>query len=68
MKTNVTGANKLSKKLLAILILAGISTMVQGADNSIFIDQAGSNSSITINQDGAGNKVGGLLKLVQIKQ
>ena len=31
------------------------------ADNNIYVDQAGDNSTITIRQDGSGNKVKGIL-------
>ena len=47
-------------KLLTAIIGAMFAVGVYAADNSIFIDQTGSNSIITINQDGAGNKIGGL--------
>ena len=60
MKNNIKSNTGFSKKLITIFILAGIATLTQATDNSIFIDQTGSNSSITINQDGAGNRIGGL--------
>lgn len=54
------GAGGLSRKLLTILMLIGISTLGKAADNSIYIDQSGDFANITINQDGAGNQVRGL--------
>ena len=38
-------------------IFLGLALTVYGADNSIYIDQAGDSSSITIFQDGGGNQV-----------
>lgn len=38
-------------------IFLGLALTVYGADNSIYIDQAGDSSSITITQDGGGNQV-----------
>ena len=50
---------KLAKKI--IIAMLGFSMFaVQAADNTVYIDQTGSNSNIVVNQDGAGNKVGGL--------
>jgi hypothetical protein len=60
MKTSIKGVGKLSRKLLTILVLSGMATLGYAADNSIYIDQAGDFSNITINQDGAGNQVRGL--------
>lgn len=60
MDTRNTGAGKLSRKLLAILMLSGMTTLGFAADNSIYIDQSGDFANITINQDGAGNQVRGL--------
>lgn len=60
MKTRNTGVGKLSRKLLTILVLAAMPILGHTADNSIYIDQAGDFSNITINQDGAGNQVRGL--------
>ena len=54
------GAGKLSRKLLTILVLAGMSTLGRAADNSIYIDQSGDFANITINQDGSGNQIRGL--------
>ena len=49
------------KKLLSIItILAAFTTNIQAADNTIYIDQAGDNATITILQDGAGNRVRGI--------
>lgn len=60
MNTRKTGACKLSSKLLAVSMLY-MSVSVMAADNSIYIDQAGDNSTVTITQDGSGNKVKGIL-------
>jgi len=60
MDKRIKGAGKLSRKLLTILVLSGMSTLGHAADNSIYIDQSGDFSNITINQDGAGNQVRGL--------
>ena len=62
MKQERTGAGGLSRKLSAILLsavmlIAGLSL---AADNSIYIDQAGDNATVTINQDGSANVVRGL--------
>ena len=60
MKTSLKGAGKLSRKLLTILMLTAMSTLGYAADNSIYIDQSGSNSAISITQDGYGNVVKGI--------
>jgi hypothetical protein len=54
------GVGKLSRKLLTILMLSGMTTLGHAADNSIYIDQSGDFADVTINQDGAGNQVRGL--------
>ena len=54
------GAGSLSRKLTAILVLAVMPMLGHTADNSIYIDQAGDFTNVTINQDGAGNQVRGL--------
>jgi len=56
----MTGVGGLSRKLLTIMLLS-ISATSWGVDNSIYIDQSGDNSTITMTQDGAGNKVNGIL-------
>jgi len=61
MEYGRTGAGGLSRKLLTILMLSAMTTLGHAADNSIYIDQAGDNSTITMTQDGAGNKVKGIL-------
>jgi hypothetical protein len=43
------------------LTLMGISATSWAVDNSIYIDQSGDNSTITMTQDGASNKVKGIL-------
>jgi hypothetical protein len=60
MKTCITGAGKLSRKVLTILMLSAMTTLGYAADNSIYIDQSGDFNTITVNQDGAGNQVKGL--------
>ena len=58
MKTSsLKGAGKLSRKLLTILMVAAMPTLGYAVDNSIYIDQTGSNATIAITQDGAGNTV-----------
>ena len=64
MDTRNTGAGKLSRKLLTILMLSGMATLGHAADNSIYIDQSGDFANVTINQDGAGNQVKGLTSAV----
>ena len=60
MKTSLKGAGKLSRKLLTILIMAAMPGLGHTADNSIYIDQSGANSTIAITQDGYGNVVKGI--------
>jgi hypothetical protein len=62
MKRSIIGSDGLSKKLSAILLSAVmlITGLALAADNSIYIDQAGDNATVTINQDGSGNVVRGL--------
>lgn len=60
MDKRIKGAGKLSRKLLTILMLSGMTTLGMAADNSIYIDQSGDFADVTINQDGAGNQVRGL--------
>jgi hypothetical protein len=60
MKKRMTGGGKLSRKILTVMLL-GISATSWAVDNSIYIDQAGDYSTITMTQDGAGNKVRGIL-------
>ena len=55
------GAGGLSRKLLTILVLSAMTTLGYAADNSIYIDQTGDNSTITMTQDGSGNRVKGIL-------
>jgi len=50
----------LSRKLLTVILLS-VSAISWATDNSIYIDQAGDNSTITMTQDGAGNRVKGIL-------
>jgi hypothetical protein len=60
METRMKGVGGLSRKLLTVILLS-VSTISWATDNSIYIDQAGDNSTITMTQDGAGNRVKGLL-------
>ncbi len=48
-------------KLMAFVASAMFWGSGYAADNSIYIDQSGDNSTITMTQDGAGNKVKGIL-------
>lgn len=61
MEQRNKGVGKLSRKLLTILMLSGMATLGHAADNSIYIDQSGDNSTITMTQDGAGNRIKGIL-------
>jgi hypothetical protein len=60
MVKNKKGNGSIPRKLTAILVLAVMPLLGYAADNSIYIDQAGDNSTITITQDGAGNTIRGL--------
>jgi hypothetical protein len=48
-------------KLMAFIASAMFWGSGYAADNSIYLEQAGDNSTITVTQDGAGNKVKGIL-------
>jgi hypothetical protein len=61
MNKSLKGAGELSRKLLTILVLTAMSTLGYAVDNSIFIDQSGSNAVVNITQDGAGNTVKGIV-------
>ena len=61
MITRIKGAGELSRKLLTILVLSAITTSGYAVDNSIYIDQSGDNAIVTITQDGAGNRVKGIV-------
>jgi hypothetical protein len=61
METRMKGGGELSRKLLTILVLSAMTTLGHAADNSIFIDQAGDNSTITMTQDGSSNRIRGIL-------
>jgi hypothetical protein len=56
----MTGGSGLSRKLLTVMLLS-VSAISWATDNSVYIDQAGDNSTITMTQDGAGNRVKGIL-------
>ena len=45
--------------MMALIAAMAFSTFA--ADNTIYIDQAGDNATVTINQDGAGNRVKGIV-------
>ena len=70
MDQRLTGAGKLSRKVLTTLLTVGILSMgtCWAVDNSIYIDQSGSFGNITITQDGAGNTVKGLTSSGQAGQ
>ena len=57
MNKSLKGGGELSRKVLTILMLAVMPTLGYAVDNSIYIDQTGSNAVINITQDGAGNTV-----------
>jgi len=59
--SSLKGAGKLSRKLLTILVVAAMPSLGYAVDNSIFIDQSGSNAVVNITQDGAGNTVKGIV-------
>lgn len=48
-------------KLMAFVISAMFWGSGYAADNSIYLDQAGDNSTVTLTQDGSGNKVKGII-------
>ena len=60
MEIRKKGGGGLSRKLLTVLLMTS-SAISWAVDNSIYIDQTGDNSTITMTQDGAGNKVKGIL-------
>jgi hypothetical protein len=64
MEKRIKGGGELSRKLLTILVLAAMPILGYTADNSIYIDQSGDYTNVTINQDGAGNQVKGLTSAV----
>jgi hypothetical protein len=61
MKKSLKGVGNLSRKLIAILVMAAMSSLGYAVDNSIYIDQTGDNAVINITQDGAGNTVKGVV-------
>ena len=60
MKKMMTGGSGLSRKLLTVMLLS-VSAISWATDNSVYIDQAGDNSTVTMTQDGAGNRIKGIL-------
>jgi len=63
METSIKGVGKLSRKLLTILVLSGMTTsgfaLAQTGPNNVYIEQIGNQNTITIEQVGAANQVGG---------
>jgi hypothetical protein len=57
MVKRMKGTGSIPRKFTAILALAVMSMSGYAADNSIYIDQSGDNATITMTQDGAGNRV-----------
>jgi hypothetical protein len=58
MKNRTTGSGELSRKILAILMTTVM--LSSGAfANDVYVEQIGDNSSVSITQTGAGNKVNG---------
>ena len=60
MKKRLKGVGGLPRKLFTILMLSAMATLGWAADNSIYIDQAGDGATISMTQDGAGNRVRGI--------
>ena len=60
MKKMITGGSEFSRKLLTVMLLS-VSAISWATDNSVYIDQAGDNSTITMTQDGSGNRIKGIL-------
>ena len=58
MKKRITGGGKLSRKVLTILMMAGMLSSGARA-NDVYVDQIGDNTSVSITQTGAGNTVNG---------
>lgn len=58
MVKSKTGGGGLSRKLLAILVMAGMPLSVSVA-NDVYMEQVGDNSVISVTQTGAGNVVNG---------
>ena len=53
-----TGNGKVSRKLLAILIASGMMSSVAHA-NEVYMEQIGDNTTVSVTQTGAGNRVNG---------
>lgn len=65
MKTSMTGVGKLSRKLLTVAVFGAFVSMVQAQNvstgpNNVYIEQIGNTNTITIQQVGASNNVGGI--------
>ena len=58
MKKRITGGGRLSRKLLASLMMAGMLSSGAWA-NDVYVEQIGDNASVSITQTGAGNLVNG---------
>ena len=54
-------ASTFVKLLICAGLVAGFPATSWAVDNSIYIDQAGDNANIAITQDGAGNRVKGIV-------
>lgn len=58
MKPSKTGGGKLSRKVLAMLLMSAMTPMGAYA-NDVYMEQIGDNSTVSITQTGAGNLVNG---------
>lgn len=57
----MTDAGNLSRKLITVLALSAMTSLSMAADNSVYIDQSGDTAIINLTQDGAGNRIKGIL-------
>ena len=59
MKKSLTGAGKLSSKLLTNFMLAAMfCSTTMAVANEVYMEQVGDNSTIAITQDGSNNRIG----------
>jgi len=59
MKTSMTGAGKLSRKILTNFWLAAMfCSTTMAVANEVYMEQVGDNSTIAITQDGSSNRIG----------
>lgn len=56
MKPSKTGAGGLPSKLLTVIMAMGLTTAAW--TNEVYVEQIGSNSTVTITQDGTDNRIG----------